>query len=517
MSFDSPPANVTFARTGKRLYSFRLVRTIHKWAGISALAWLSVLGVTGIVLDHHEWRWVNQLTVPEEITSSRINRLVRGTIMRHMEVDPDDPRQWIGASERGLWRTRDFGATWADIPFEGLGAPPQVTGILPDDRQGWGRLWLATDEGIWSLAPDEGTARPFALRDVYVSWLNPGPSADELLGVDHKSRVFRVGTDDPDRVNWYDFEGAHIAELKRNVSLFRFIFDIHIGKGLLPQPYGMLVNDYGGIAIAVLSLTGILFWGLPRLWRGRKPKRSLKSRQRLLRWLFRAHGPVIGLLAAVPILYFSVTGLFLNHVTGFNEWGKDVPLARAALPPAYQFVNLEDEIESAVGYPGAPRRLTVSTRLGVLNTEDAGRTWTYESALENAVERVGGEPGVVKLRRRGDHVFALATTNAVRRDGGAWQTIAGPRFALTDVARAGGEWYAKASRGLYKGATPLDLRLTEFQVPPLKGTSAYLFVADIHVGVIFHEQWKWINDFVSVLAIVLVVSGVLTWWRRKWM
>ncbi len=517
MTVDNPTSDITIVPARKRLYSFRTVRVIHKWAGLLALTWLSVLGLTGVILDHHEWRWVNQVTVPETITSARINRLVRGTIMRHVEVDPNDPQHWIGASERGLWQTLDFGATWQKIAFEGLSGIPQVTGVLPDETKGWAQLWLATDAGIWSFEPGDTAARPFALRDIHVSWVNPGAEANELLGVDHKSRVFRVSTTNANDVTWYDFSDAQIAQLKSHVSLFRFIFDIHIGKGLLPQPYGMLINDYGGVAIAILSLTGMSFWALPRLWRGRKPKNGVKGRNQLLRWLFRAHGPVIGLLAAIPILYFSITGLFLNHVIGFNEWGSEIPLARGSLPIAYQYVNFDEEIESVVGYAGEPNRLTISTRLGVLNTQDAGRSWTYESALDEALERAGGEPGVVKLRRRGDHVFAFATTNAVRRDGGAWETISGPTFALTDVARVGEQWYAKASRGLYSGNDPRDLQLTEFQIPPLKGTSAFLFIADIHVGVIFHEQWKWINDLVSVLAIALVVSGFLTWWRRKWM
>ena len=36
------------------------VRVIHKWAGLAALAWLSVLGITGWILDHRDWRWTHQ-------------------------------------------------------------------------------------------------------------------------------------------------------------------------------------------------------------------------------------------------------------------------------------------------------------------------------------------------------------------------------------------------------------------------------------------------------------------------
>ena len=42
----------------------RALLTLHKWAGLAAGAWLLVLGVSGILLDHDEWRWQRQMTVP---------------------------------------------------------------------------------------------------------------------------------------------------------------------------------------------------------------------------------------------------------------------------------------------------------------------------------------------------------------------------------------------------------------------------------------------------------------------
>ena len=71
---------------------YPVVRKVHKWAGLIALAWLSVLGITGWILDHHDWRWTHQGTVPEWVTSARIDRLVNGTIMRHIEVDEGEQR-----------------------------------------------------------------------------------------------------------------------------------------------------------------------------------------------------------------------------------------------------------------------------------------------------------------------------------------------------------------------------------------------------------------------------------------
>ena len=50
----------------------------------------------------------------------------------------------------------------------------------------------------------------------------------------------------------------------------------------------------------------------------------------------------------------------------------------------------------------------------------------------------------------------------------------------------------------------------------VEGTSLFLFFADVHTGVIFHNQFRWLNDLFAILAITLVISGPVIWWRRKW-
>ena len=43
----------------------RTLVIFHRWLGLIAGTWLLALGVTGIFLDHDEWRWLRQTEVPE--------------------------------------------------------------------------------------------------------------------------------------------------------------------------------------------------------------------------------------------------------------------------------------------------------------------------------------------------------------------------------------------------------------------------------------------------------------------
>ena len=95
----------------------RTLVIFHRWLGLIAGAWLLALGVTGIFLDHDEWRWLRQTEVPEDWLSPSMMRYLPATVMRYVVADPADDNSWIGGSERGLWMTRNRGATWEALPF----------------------------------------------------------------------------------------------------------------------------------------------------------------------------------------------------------------------------------------------------------------------------------------------------------------------------------------------------------------------------------------------------------------
>ena len=95
----------------------RQLVNIHRWLGLIAGAWLLTLGITGIFLDHDDWRWLRQAEVPENWLSPSMMRYLPATVMRYVAAHPADINQWIGGSERGLWITDNRGATWSKLAF----------------------------------------------------------------------------------------------------------------------------------------------------------------------------------------------------------------------------------------------------------------------------------------------------------------------------------------------------------------------------------------------------------------
>ena len=528
-------------KTKSRAIGFPSLRTVHKIAALIALSWLSVLGLTGWILDHHEWRWTHQWSIPKSWTSQGINRLIPGTIMREIALDPNDPAILLGASERGLWRTSDSGKSWVDVIWEDankrqLSSIPQVYDFVSGPANGLDNVWLATDDGIW-MTKDRGTrAVPFALRGFQITSLTTGSNGDELLGAVAKSRLFRISikTDSNNSdVTWIDLTNVSVTGLPEHIDLGRFVFELHLGRGFLAQPWSKLINDFGGISIAILSLTGLLFWWLPRRWRTQKREGHAKLRQNILRWLFRSHGPVIGLLGIIPILYLSVTGIAVNHINPFLKATEDILLNRTALPPIYGYTNLAGEVSTVVGYANQPQHMLIATRFGPLMTIDGGKTWAADSNLPRSTD--GTDAGRTNVFRQDDYIFVGigGVGQFYKHDSeAAWTEIIldGPKLAITDAARHGDTWYLKNSRAIYAGALttvkaetgsaqPFTATFTDTGIsfPPLTGATVFLFAADIHAGSIVHGGWKWFNDLAALLAIVLVFSGPVLWWRRKWM
>lgn len=493
-----------------RRYAFK----VHKWAGLGAGVWLFVLGATGIVLDHDEWRWARQVTVPDSWISPNVGRLLPATRMRHVAVDSDDPRRWLGGSERGLWWTDNGGRSWSSVPFEGTDGTPQVLDLVPSADGSLAGVYLATDDGLW-LSEDYGQrVRRAGFEGEYVHHLTTGSKPGELVGLVDHDRVFRWTPRDDTPPTWISWPEVRVAGLPETVSLYRFVFDLHFGYGIGNRTVSTLINDYGGIAFMVLAVSGFLFWWFPKRWRRAKPPVPLRQKRKIFNWLYRVHAPVIGLLALIPIGYLAATAIPLVHVGGFGTWANDVALPRAALPPVYRYRSLTGEIDSVVVYPEDPDRYSVGTRFGVLHTEDGGESWRRDAALPAGSGNFFRHGAASFFSDNGGRHFARVG------DESPWQPLTGLASAITDAAHVGGDaapWLLKNSRGFNAGTLDGEFSLTKQVVmPELPGATLYLFLIDIHLGLIFHQQFKWINDLVSVFALLLVLTGPILWWRIKW-
>ncbi|WP_158497241.1 PepSY domain-containing protein [Methylocystis sp. ATCC 49242] len=269
---------------------YRLASTIHKWGGLIGAVWLAVLGLTGFFLNNNGLRVLQQATAPRWLTSEQLYQNAGRYVVHLLQIDPNDAAKQIGGGPRGLWRSSDGGMTWSQTNFEG-GATPQIFAIEPDPALGWGRLWIASDKGLYVSSNKGETARAAGLAGERVTALVQGASSAEMYGVVDKSKVVRF---DPDMAtNVETLELAPLPEEARQmeVRLHSFVRSLHFGHGLFDVATSRLINDTGGLAMCILALTGLLHWGFGKWWRIRAAAgaRSVspEAKRSILAWLYR--------------------------------------------------------------------------------------------------------------------------------------------------------------------------------------------------------------------------------------
>ncbi len=487
---------------------------IHKWAGLAAGLWLLVLGVTGFMLDHRDWRWMWQQGVPEVFASERIVDKARsGGVVRLYRIDPEAPESLVAGGMQGLWWSNDAGRSWsrtvfAQAAYAGARLKPRVYAVVEDSALGWDVLWVATDDGLW-VSRDRGkTAVRVALPGLVLTAMAEGSEPGELVGVVDRSVLFRLGAYGSAPVEWLKIAPVGAGELPAKVALSSFVYDLHFGRGLFSGAASLVINDAGAIAMVFLPVTGFLFWWLPRRWRGKKAAHGNRRRRKTMRGLFTLHSTVLGLVVIVPVVYLSITGLLINHRDIVGPWMRSVEISRGLLPPVYRKKNWDGEINAIAGYPGEPQRLSIGTRGGMYTSGDAGARWKRE------VLPGPSRAYIWYMRRMGDDLFV--SPNLTRSGSGPWRHINGGSRMPSDVTRTRrGKMVWKTYRSVMVETDRGEFVDIGATIPLNDGVPWFYVIDGLHSGLFIHPQWKWVNGVVSVMAVILSLTGLIRWWRRR--
>jgi len=568
---------------------------IHKWAGLIGAVWLAVLGLTGFFLDHDSWRWLQQGKAPAFLTPASLDANSARGVARILQIDPGDRANELAAGQRGLWFSRDGGQSWTAASFA-KGDHPMILAVEPDPVEGWGKLWFATDDGVY-LSTDKGeTAAPATLTGEYVTALAAGSAPGEMLAVVDKTRVVRFSSVEPEKASEFALKPLSPEARPQDVVFNRFVRELHFGKGVADPTTSLVMNDVGGLGMFILSLSGLLYWGLPKWWKhrsktaGAASKATKATRRSTIVWLFRLHSATLGIASVLMLIYLSVTGIFIGHGRELGDWMRATHVPQTVLPPAFGGASWAGWVDSIVSWPGQDGAYTIGNRYGMFTTVDNGDTWareddtkgqplTYAGRLRRIGDRVllaGGMAGPsyirgidqvdheVKIdagerrhrdggRRSGgregmgrggadrpsmdhggmdhgamDHVRPsgmgrgdgkVAEGGAMRPDQFGGMNGMEGMFMPSDVTALGDDRFAWKSSGklFVTDADGKEIEKLDIVQPADPGTPWFSWLLRLHMGTIFWSEWKWVNDAFAVAAVFLSVSGLIRWWRQKWM
>lgn len=486
----------------------RMVRQTHKWVGLIGGVWLIVLGASGLLLDHREdWAWAWQFHIPDSWLPAET---AEGLEHRHLtlfEASKTDSNIWVVGGAAGVWITKDKGVRWSRASFSGLDVSPMIYAMAFEESGTSAVVWLATSDGLWKLNPGNEIAEPAAFRGRRLTAMDLDAEEGRFVFIENRSSIIVGRVSEAADAVQIDTDAVAVAGLPDRVTWSRLLFDLHLGRGLVDRPASLLINDFGAVASILLPLSGFLYWYLGRR-RGRKAP-TLTPR----RLLFRLHAPILGLLAVFPLAYLYSTGVVMNHRDAWIPTLVSNTIPSSLLPPVYQFRSLEREISHIVAYPGESNRFTIGTRLGVLTSKDGGQNWARELGTPRA-------PGFVwSLKRLDNQIFlgGLGGPSYYREsDADEWTLLPGVRGMPSDVTVSDEELYVMNGPTMLRGSLDSGLAVTEFPLPNMDTTPLMLLMFDLHSGDLIHPNFKFVLDALAIGTVLMIITGPILWWRRKW-
>ncbi|MEY4503914.1 MAG: hypothetical protein RL154_206 [Pseudomonadota bacterium] len=198
--------------------------------------------------------------------------------------------------------------------------------------------------------------------------------------------------------------------------------------------------------------------------------------------MYRFHSPIAGVFTFLPLIYFAVSGIVLDHPKELRPIVASSFIDRAFLPPVYNMPSFESEIYGAVTYKDINNSLAIGTRYGLLESNNSGKDWTLNKDVKTFAFNV-------KSENNATIVMSMGGSGYVKKDDGNWSEMNGSMHSMHQK-------------------TSIDFS----HIP----NASWFDVTDgIHSGLIITSWWIWVDDIACVLSIILAFTGIYRLFKRK--
>jgi hypothetical protein len=225
-----------------------------------------------------------------------------------------------------------------------------------------------------------------------------------------------------------------------------------------------------------------------------------------------------GLIISFILLYYGITGTFMNH----RELFSGVDLRRTVMPEEYEYRNWNN---AAVKGNLVINRdsILIYGNIGVWVTDS---TFTIYRSLNNGFPRGTDNRKVADIHRcnnGGLYAATLFGLYAFDNSDGSWKIISAEKGdnRFTAVDSRGDTLYALSRSYLYTGfSAGVSTRLNRIQLPAPEGfrneVGLFETVWQIHSGEIFGLPGKVFVDMLGVLTVFLSLTGMVYFFFPGW-
>ena len=439
-------------------------RKIHKISGLIAGVVVLILSITGLFLNHDNWKFLHNITI--DTVPKELYKINNSTFNSYL-INPNDNTHIITGGMRGVFESFDGGKTFDKTLNE-------ITySIKHEDNF----LYVATSNGIYKRAFKKTIWNKYLLDGKIISSLNIYKS--RLIAVEDRTTVVLVDLNTNSILNSSEI---NISEelLKKDITLARFVRDLHYGRGIFDGDISLLINNYAAIILIILGFSGfILWWFIKNIKNNSKYKNSIKT-------IVKLHSNIFSIIAIIPIIILIITGIFLDHGKDLNKFMRESIIPNSFLPPVYR--TLKSDIWGA-DFDGT--NFYIANRYGVFKSSDLKN---FELVSEGFAYKMIREDENLYISGMGSPNRILTNDN--------FNILENSPHMFKDV-------FLENGNIKYLG------HKNELKLPIFENVTLYTFLFSLHDGSFFAPWWIWINDIASVLLLILLVTGLIRWYLRS--
>jgi hypothetical protein len=281
---------------------YRSFKKYHKWLGVFLAIFFVFFALSGIVLNHRGFFSsvdVGRGWLPADYHYSNWNNAsIRGSV----QIENDSILVY---GNIGVWLTNRNYSEFIDFN-KGFEKGIDNRKISDLHKTQTNQLFASTLFGLFKFSENKWQKVQLPVKEERMVAITE--RGDSLIVMSRSHILYSLGKENYSEFNVLPLKTPIGAE--NSVSLFKTIWVIHSGEIL--GSIGKIIVDFGGVALILLSVTGLIYFFAPKLLR--KIQLSLKLRRnikRTNRWSFKWHLKV-GIIAALLLFIVSITGIFLR-------------------------------------------------------------------------------------------------------------------------------------------------------------------------------------------------------------
>lgn len=501
---------------------YLLIKKYHKWLGVILAIFFMFFALSGIVMNHRGFfsRFdVKRNWLPKEYRYSNWNNAaIRGI----KEIGKDS---LLAYGNIGIWLTDSDLSSFSDFNM-GFAKGIDNRKISDLHKTQSGDLFAASLFGLFRMSSQTDAWQKVQLPIDEQRIVAIEEMGDSLLIVSRSNILLGLGKENYKEFSILPLSGPDGAE--NRVSLFRTIWTIHSGE--IWGNAGRIIVDIGGVAMILLSFTGLFYFFAPKVLRRIKSRVKLTSKiKRANRWSFKWHLKV-GIVVSVLLLVVTTTGMFLRPPLLIPIASKTVrPIKGSRLDsPNYWNDKLRDLI-----YDSNREVFLLATSDGIYFTPANFSEPPFRVPLQPPVSVMG----INLFWPEDDGGFAVGSFSGLYKwnpyDNRLWDYLSGEEVkAISGLsspfgsqAIAGGAILPSGQKIIFdynSGAFSAD---SQFAIPPMpseiieqSGMSLWNLALEVHtwriLGFLISDFYILIVPLAGILGVIIVITGMLMWLVR---